>query len=51
MRLCQNCKVRIEEIECADGHDRWMHKVVSDVHGMSPTMYLECKMPVLVATP
>lgn len=51
MRICKHCRVRIELIDCADGYDRWMHKVGNDIPGAPPTTYLECKLPRMVAEP
>lgn len=48
MRICKHCKVRIELIQCADGVDRWMHKV-DGIY--TPTIYEECKLHRVVATP
>jgi hypothetical protein len=52
MRICRHCQVRVELIDCADGHERWMHKVANNVPGMAAhTLYLECKLPPKVADP
>lgn len=52
MRICKHCHVRVELIDCADGQDRWMHKVANNVAGMAPyTLYLECKLPLKTAEP
>lgn len=47
MRICRHCLVRVEKIECADGHDRWMHKTT----GVVDTIYLQCKLPPKTAQP
>ncbi|WP_170064367.1 hypothetical protein [Mycobacterium aquaticum] len=51
MRICKHCGVRIELIECADGHDRWMHKVQRYSPPIPPSLYLECDLPRTVAEP
>lgn len=51
MRICRHCGVRIELIECADGHDRWMHKVQRYTPPIPPSIYVECDLPRLVAEP
>lgn len=48
MRLCKHCNVRVELIECADGVDRWMHKITGIA---CPVIYLECHLPRTVAEP
>lgn len=51
MRICKHCGVRVELIECADGHDRWMHRVDCFGPPLPSTIYRECNLPRTVAEP